>query len=93
MSEEKKVAFITGAAGGLGTAVVTKLLAKGFTVLVNDNNSENVQALLNQFKNKEIHAYCFDAIDEDAWLRTVARWMCCSITQASLKSRRSRRQA
>lgn len=72
MSEEKKVAFITGAAGGLGTAVVTKLLAKGFTLLVNDNNSENVQALLDQFKNKEIHAYCFDATDEDAWLRTVA---------------------
>ncbi|MGM0167020.1 hypothetical protein IGI39_002000 [Enterococcus sp. AZ135] len=67
MDNEKKVAFITGAAGGLGTAVVGKLLDRDFIVLVNDNNQENVQTLLDKFKGHEIHAFCFDATDETAW--------------------------
>ncbi|MBO0455038.1 SDR family NAD(P)-dependent oxidoreductase [Candidatus Enterococcus murrayae] len=67
MDNEKKVAFITGAAGGLGKAVVEKLLDKDFIVLVNDNNQENVQTLLDKFKGHEIHAFCFDATDEKAW--------------------------
>lgn len=71
MSKEKKVAFITGAAGGLGTAVVKKLLDKNFIVLVNDNNQENVQALLDQFRGEEIHAFCFDATEEAAWEKAV----------------------
>lgn len=71
MSKEKKVAFITGAAGGLGTAVVKKLLNKNFIVLVNDNNQENVQALLDQFQGEEIHAFCFDATEEAAWEKAV----------------------
>lgn len=71
MSKEKKVAFITGAAGGLGTAVVTRLLAKGFVVLVNDNNQENVQKLLSQFSNEDIHAYCFDATEEEEWMKAI----------------------
>lgn len=71
MSKEKKVAFITGAAGGLGTAVVKKLLDKNFIVLVNDNNQENVQALLDQFQGEEIHAFCFDATEEAAWEKAV----------------------
>lgn len=71
MSNEKKVAFITGAAGGLGTAVVKKLLDQNFIVLVNDNNQENVQALLDQFKEQEILAFCFDATEEAAWEKAV----------------------
>lgn len=71
MSKEKKVAFITGAAGGLGTVVVKKLLDKNFIVLVNDNNQENVQALLDQFQGEEIHAFCFDATKEAAWEKAV----------------------
>lgn len=71
MSKENKVAFITGAAGGLGTAVVKKLLDKNFIVLVNDNNQENVQALLDQFRGEEIHAFCFDATEEAAWEKAV----------------------
>ncbi|MBO1141503.1 SDR family oxidoreductase [Enterococcus avium] len=71
MGNGKKVAFITGAAGGLGTAVVKKLLDKNFIVLVNDNNQKNVQALLDQFKEQEIHAFCFDATEETAWEKAV----------------------
>lgn len=71
MSNEKKIAFITGAAGGLGTAVVKKLLDKNFIVLVNDNNQENVQALLDQFRGEEIHAFCFDTTEEAAWEKAV----------------------
>ena len=71
MSKENKVAFITGAAGGLGTAVVKKLLDKNFIVLVNDNNQDNVQALLDQFQGEEIHAFCFDATEEAAWEKAV----------------------
>lgn len=71
MSKEKKVAFITGAAGGLGTAVVKKLLDKNFIVLVNDNNQDNVQALLDQFQGEEIHAFSFDATEEAAWEKAV----------------------
>ena len=67
MDNEKKVAFITGAAGGLGTAVVEKLLDKNFIVLVNDNNQENVQKLLDKFNGHAIQAFCFDATDETAW--------------------------
>ncbi len=71
MGNEKKVAFITGAAGGLGTAVVQKLLDKNFIVLVNDNNQENVHSLLDQFKEQEIHAFCFDATEEVYWEKAV----------------------
>ncbi|WP_144808902.1 SDR family NAD(P)-dependent oxidoreductase [Enterococcus casseliflavus] len=71
MGNEKKVAFITGAAGGLGTAVVQKLLDKNFIVLVNDNNQENVHSLLDQFKEQEIHAFCFDATEEVSWEKAV----------------------
>lgn len=71
MSKEKKVAFITGAAGGLGTAVVKKLLDENFIVLVNDNNQDNVQPLLDQFKEQEIHAFCFDVTEETAWEKAV----------------------
>ena len=65
MDKEKKVAFITGAAGGLGTAVVEKLLDKNFIVLVNDNNQENVQRLLDKFNGDDIQAFCFDGTLEE----------------------------
>ncbi|MFQ7236249.1 MAG: SDR family oxidoreductase, partial [Enterococcus hulanensis] len=72
MTEEKKTAFVTGAAGGLGTAVVAKLLDQDFTVLANDKNAADVEALLKQFPQNDIHAYCFDATEEEAWKNAAA---------------------
>lgn len=72
MTEEKKTAFVTGAAGGLGTAVVAKLLDQDFTVLANDKNAVDVEALLKQFPQNDIHAYCFDATEEEAWKNAAA---------------------
>ncbi|MBV7389360.1 SDR family oxidoreductase [Enterococcus sp. ALS3] len=65
---DKKIAFITGAAGGLGQAVVAKLLTKDFIVLVNDNNQDNIDALLAEFTDDELYAYPFDVTDEAAWI-------------------------
>lgn len=72
MTEEKKTAFVTGAAGGLGTAVVARLLDQDFTVLANDKNAADVEALLKQFPQNDIHAYCFDATEEEAWENAAA---------------------
>lgn len=69
---DKKIAFITGAAGGLGQAVVAKLLAKNFIVLVNDNNQDNIDALLAEFTDDELYAYPFDVTDEAAWMNAAA---------------------
>lgn len=65
-----KIAFVTGATGGLGKSTVEKLLDKGCRVLINDISQENCEALVAEFADKKIEAYPFDVTDEAAWQET-----------------------
>lgn len=40
MSMERKIAFVTGAAGGLGKAVIDKLISEDYIVLINDKDDK-----------------------------------------------------
>ena len=48
MKENKKVAVVTGAAGGIGKVIVNMFADNGFTVIAMDVNSAD-------FSNSEIH--------------------------------------
>ncbi|GCF93824.1 oxidoreductase [Enterococcus florum] len=69
---KKKTAMITGAAGGLGQAVVQKLVAQEFMVFVNDNDADRLKALEESCGTEHVHALCFDVTQEDAWKKAAA---------------------
>lgn len=64
---EKKTALITGAAGGLGQAVVKKLIAQDFMVFANDNNNDRLDELVEECGSESIFPLCFDVSKEAEW--------------------------
>lgn len=68
----KKTAMITGAAGGLGQAVVEKLIDQDFMVFVNDNNQKRLDLLAENYDSSNIYPMCFDVTDEAAWQKAAA---------------------
>lgn len=69
---KKKAAMITGAAGGLGQAVVKKLVEQEFMVFVNDNNQEKLNTLVKSYNSDRVYSLCFDVTDETAWKQAAA---------------------
>lgn len=69
---KKKAAMITGAAGGLGQAVVKKLVDQEFMVFVNDNNQVKLDTLVKSYSSDSIFPLCFDVTDEAAWKKAAA---------------------
>ncbi len=69
---KKKTAMITGAAGGLGQAVVEKLIDQDFMVFVNDNNQKRLDLLAENYDSSNIYPMCFDVTDEAAWQKAAA---------------------
>ncbi|EOH93668.1 SDR family NAD(P)-dependent oxidoreductase [Enterococcus pallens] len=69
---KKKTAMITGAAGGLGQAVVEKLIDQDFMVFVNDNNQKRLDLLAENYDSSSIYPMCFDVTDEAAWQKAAA---------------------
>lgn len=67
MSKKDKIAFVTGAAGGLGKEVVEKLLAKQFIVFANDKNEKELDKLVLACESTKLYPLCFDVTEEQAW--------------------------
>ncbi len=65
MSLLGKVALVTGAASGIGRAVVAELVERNATVFAADIDGVGVQALATQLNN--ITAVTLDVTDESAW--------------------------
>ncbi|GAB3571215.1 SDR family oxidoreductase [Amycolatopsis endophytica] len=65
----KKV-LLTGATGGLGTAVATRLIEEGASVALTDVDAGACAALAGQLDGPTV-VYELDVRDEDAWQRTV----------------------
>ena len=58
MSENKKIAFITGSSRGLGYEIAKKLLKENFLVIINSNNIKSLQKSSNY--SKDFHYICGD---------------------------------
>lgn len=62
----KKIAIVTGAAGGLGQAISKKLMSDGFTVFACDINKNNLDKMFQDYTDK-IFPYVLDVSDEQNW--------------------------
>jgi 2-hydroxycyclohexanecarboxyl-CoA dehydrogenase len=69
---EKRVAVVTGAAGGMGQAVVARLVADGFIVAALDVNEAALQQAVARFDKKAVALAC-DLTDEAAARSAIAR--------------------
>ena len=52
MSNEARVAVVTGASGGIGSAIVKKFYENGYSVAMCDINEEALKAVALQRKNR-----------------------------------------
>lgn len=66
-----KVAIVTGAAGGLGSAIVRRLHQEGASVAMTDRDDGAVQALAAQYDERAL-ALAHDVTDEEDWKRIIA---------------------
>ncbi|SHJ56335.1 3-oxoacyl-[acyl-carrier-protein] reductase [Dethiosulfatibacter aminovorans DSM 17477] len=57
-----KTAVITGASGGIGSAIAKRMNSLGYNLVLNYNsNSESLKALVETFENKEVETKIFQA--------------------------------
>lgn len=59
----RKVALVTGAAGGIGKAIADKLIAEGANVVLTDINEENLDSALATYKRDEASTALCDVTD------------------------------
>ena len=74
MSDQRlsgKVALVTGAAGGIGTAAAERFAGEGASVLVTDADGERAEALATKL-GEAASGRAQDVTSEDAWRETVA---------------------
>jgi 3alpha(or 20beta)-hydroxysteroid dehydrogenase len=64
-------ALVTGATGGLGTAIAERLVAEGAAVAVTDVDSDACARLARELGGETL-ALSLDVADEDSWLGTLA---------------------
>lgn len=66
---ERKVAVVSGAAGGIGRATALKLAEEGYTVIGTDTNVQGLDRTLRQLLDigSDNGVISFDVRDEDAW--------------------------
>ena len=62
-SVNSKIAIITGAAGGIGSAILKEFLIKGYFCVVTSSNKQNLKKLKKKFKDK-VHALKVDLTNE-----------------------------
>lgn len=67
MSMERKIAFVTGAAGGLGKAVIDQLISKDYIVLINDKDDKKLEKIANHYSAGSVYPYSFDVTSEENW--------------------------
>lgn len=64
-SLSRRVALVTGAAGGIGTAIVRRFVAEGASVVIADIDADGVMALAQEFGEQAV-GICLDVTDEAA---------------------------
>lgn len=62
----RKVAIVTGAAGGIGKAIADKLVAEGANVVLTDISQENLDEALSTYKRDEAAIALCDVTKEDS---------------------------
>ncbi|WBL23410.1 bifunctional aldolase/short-chain dehydrogenase [Zunongwangia sp. HRR-M8] len=62
----RKVAIVTGAAGGIGKAIADKLVAEGANVVLTDISQENLEEALATYKRDEVAIALCDVTKEDS---------------------------
>jgi len=72
--KNKRIVVVTGAIGGLGTAMCKELCKDGYHVVANYRNKEKAEAWLDMMKkeNFEVHIFEGDVTDYDSMGRMVA---------------------
>lgn len=67
---QNKIAFITGAAGGIGKSIATKFIAEGATVVISDVSDERGVATANELGEKCTYMH-LDVSNEEEWQKTL----------------------
>ncbi len=63
-----KVAVVTGAAGGIGSAIAKRFAAEGATLCLVDLRAEALEAVARELgRDHEVHAHVLDVADAAAW--------------------------
>lgn len=73
MRKDTKIAFITGAAGGLGQAVLKRLLAQNYLILASDVDYERLVNLIETNHSDAVVPYQLDVTDEANWQQVAAQ--------------------
>ncbi|MER5423985.1 SDR family NAD(P)-dependent oxidoreductase [Streptosporangium roseum] len=63
-ADGRRVVIVTGAAGGIGTAITARLLADGFTVAAVDVNAEGLERLERRHGDASLTTFSFDLTTE-----------------------------
>lgn len=66
---EKRIALVTGATGGLGTAIASEMVTEGFTVAANYRSKEKAEKWLSQLEDgvrEGVHIFYGDVSDYDS---------------------------
>ena len=63
MTDESTATLVTGALGGLGTAIVERLLADGQTILACDRRADDLPAWLDRFPSAQRERIAFHPLD------------------------------
>ena len=64
MTENKKKIFITGASGGIGSAICEKFIKNNFTLILTSSSDEKKNKLIEKYGNKNFY-YNIDLSDRD----------------------------
>jgi 3-oxoacyl-[acyl-carrier protein] reductase len=75
MTEEKKVALVTGASRGIGAAISDRLGAEGFIVLGTATSEAGAEKITTRFSEKGIEGkgYCLNVTDSESIKATMAQ--------------------
>lgn len=67
---QNKIAFITGAAGGIGKSIATKFIAEGAMVIISDVSDERGEATAKELGEKCAYMH-LDVSNEEEWQKTL----------------------
>tara|TARA_B100002049_G_C16021438_1_gene350415 strand:- start:56 stop:1027 length:972 start_codon:yes stop_codon:yes gene_type:complete len=62
----RRVAIVTGAAGGIGKAIADKMVAEGANVVLTDITKESLEAAIKTYKKDQVSGVVCDVTDEES---------------------------
>ncbi|MFV0422776.1 SDR family oxidoreductase [Oleidesulfovibrio sp.] len=67
----RKIAFITGATSGFGTACAKKFHSLGWNIVLTGRRADRLASLAEEYGQERVHTLCFDMRDKEALERAV----------------------